>query len=155
MARACGRLSSRPAPVGPPLAVVLVLVSPAFAWPKWLEPKWLRGGRAPPHALRHPWVWGVAAGPTLVSPPTRVFSRFSRCGASFGPLPCHGVGAGPLGSRYGVSAKTACVCVRRVFTNKQKLTPFFLRHFGSSIFLSILAFYVTYFSPPAHNLRGG
>jgi len=104
------------------------------------------GGRTPPRALRVPFVWGVAVGPTLVSPPTSVFSRFSRCGASFGPLPCHGVGAGPLGSRYGVSANSACVCVRRVFTNKQKLTPFFLRHFGSSNFLSILAFYVTYFS---------
>ena len=61
----------------------------------------------------------------------------------------------PIGSRYGVSANSACVCVRRVLTNKQKLTPFFLRHFGSRHFLSILAFYVTYFSPPAHNLRGG
>ena len=136
MARACGRLSSRPAPVGPPLAVVLVLVSPAFAWPKWLEPKRLRGGCPPARTSpllglgrgRWPDI-GFPAYPRVLTPLS--VRRVIRTAA----VPRRW--SWPTGSRYGFSANSACVCVRLVFTNKQKLTPFFLRHFGSN---SMLAF---------------
>ena len=82
------------------------------------------GGRTPPRALRVRFVWGVAVGPTLVSPPTSVFSRFSRCGASFGPLPCHGVGAGPLGHVM-VSPPTLHVCVHAAYLLTNKNSPRF------------------------------
>jgi len=133
LARACGRLSSRPAPVGPPLAVVLVPVSPAFAWPKWLEPKWLRGG-VPPRT--HFATLGSGAWPLA----RHWFPRLLACSHALSVRRVIRTAAvprrwsWPTGSRYGVSAKTACVCVRRVFTNKQKKTypvfpsPFWLKY---------------------------
>ena len=136
MARACGRLSSRPALVGSPSAVVLVPVSPAFALPKWLEPKWLRGG-VPPRT--HFATLGSGAWPLARHWFPRLLACFTHLSARrvirTAAVPRRW--SWPTGSRYGFSANSACVCVRLVFTNKQKLTPFFLRHFGSN---SMLAF---------------
>jgi hypothetical protein len=91
------------------------------------------GGRAPPHALRHPWVWGVAVGPTLVSPPPSVFhaslgaARHSdRCRATALELALLG--------HVTVSPPTCNLCAHAAFTQQIKTylvfpTPFWLKYY--------------------------
>jgi hypothetical protein len=96
-------------------------------------------GRTPPRALRESFVWGVAVGPTLASPPACVFSRISRYGASSDR--CRATASGLAHSGHVAASPPNCnLCVYDAFSTTNKDKPrFFSRHFGSSDQLEHLA----------------